>query len=618
MIKGILSLFTTEEKVSAMLSHPIIEMIFFTLFSLFFVSVFLHFALYIKIKRVRQHLQQTGTLTIEPLQTMKKEFIEKQKLENIAIETFVQERFSRWKIFHLPMIQLIQLTKMTVSVFILLGVLGTFIGLTISLGSMSIAEEQLLQNISVVLSGIDVAFYTSIVGMSFSLMMTLLLKLLNTEYMLTELMLMTESKLIKEHKKGLPKLIEVSETIHGSIQDLQITHEKSLAGIIDAFSGFKNYTDGLIQAAKDLDSFNKGLRENLQHFQGIFEETRTMAKTFHKGTTVLNDNFDQLFTFITESEQRQQKSLKLFEQTYENITAANRHQTETIHTLSDTMASFKTFSEDLLTEQQKISQTMQNIHQESRKFTEQLEGHNQRLSKIFGNHLSDQIGNVAQNVHTLAGHFHRMEDAFNRLPSALEAIDETQEEYRYLLAERFREIERFNESFQNHLRQHSEETINFDTKLREALTSFDQVEKRNYELLNELHRVAQELMQGYQRRDQDQETMLRMLQDALANYMMSVERTFSEKLESIIREISESIRGLSRDIQGEIYDIQRRTEEIQERQAEGMSRLYEGFGRELQRTLQEVARGMRNVSSSPSAHPTVPVKQELGWYDHDR
>src|SRR5690625_7695373 len=89
--------------------------------------------------------------------------------------------------FHIPVINLIKATKMTVSVFILLGVLGTFIGLTISLGSMNMATEQLVENISTFMSGIDIDFYTSIIGMRVSFMITFLLNVINMKYMLTNI-----------------------------------------------------------------------------------------------------------------------------------------------------------------------------------------------------------------------------------------------------------------------------------------------------------------------------------------------------------------------------------------------------------------------------------------------
>lgn len=76
-------------------------------------------------------------MDIEPLHTFKDEFDQKQRTESVTTETFVQEKFSGWRVFNFPVIGLIRMVQMTVSIFILLGVLGTFIGLTSSLGGIA-------------------------------------------------------------------------------------------------------------------------------------------------------------------------------------------------------------------------------------------------------------------------------------------------------------------------------------------------------------------------------------------------------------------------------------------------------------------------------------------------
>src|SRR5699024_10891142 len=141
---------------------------------LFVVTLFIHIALFLKIRKVRNYFYETDRMDIDPLQDIKNELDIRQAEETIKIETFVQEKFSSLRIFQIPIISLIKLVQMTISVFILLGVLGTFIGLTISLGSINAGDDQLVENVAGVLSGIDVAFYTSIVGMGFSLTITIL------------------------------------------------------------------------------------------------------------------------------------------------------------------------------------------------------------------------------------------------------------------------------------------------------------------------------------------------------------------------------------------------------------------------------------------------------------
>src|SRR5699024_3882204 len=150
MLQAILELFTTTQKAQAMLDIPIIKTIFIILFSLFIITCLTHMITFFKIKSIRNYVKQTKRLDIN-------------------------------------LLNIIKLVQMTISVFILLGVLGTFIGLTISLGSISANSDQLIENVSAILSGIDVAFYTSIVGMGFSLVMTILTRVFNTEYLLNDL-----------------------------------------------------------------------------------------------------------------------------------------------------------------------------------------------------------------------------------------------------------------------------------------------------------------------------------------------------------------------------------------------------------------------------------------------
>src|SRR5690625_2808831 len=125
MIQAILELFTTEQKAEAMLASPIIEFIFMALFILFIITLIAHFTLFFKIKNIRNYVKDTHRLDIEPLQTSKQDFDQRQTEESMKVETFVQDKISSWRLLHIPIVSLIKLVQMTISVFILLGVLGT-------------------------------------------------------------------------------------------------------------------------------------------------------------------------------------------------------------------------------------------------------------------------------------------------------------------------------------------------------------------------------------------------------------------------------------------------------------------------------------------------------------
>src|SRR5699024_10626253 len=130
------------------------------------------------------------------------------------------------------------------------------------------------------------------------LIMTVLIKVFNTEYMLTDIMLKVESRLEGHELDGMRELIESSEAINASIRGLQATNQASLQNIEHAFVGFQAYTDGLQQSAKDLAAFNDGLSHNLEEFQALFEHMKEVTDGFSEGTTKLNNHFSALFSYF--------------------------------------------------------------------------------------------------------------------------------------------------------------------------------------------------------------------------------------------------------------------------------------------------------------------------------
>src|SRR5699024_6087827 len=208
------------------------------------------------------------------------------------------EKIASWHMLRIPLVDILNSVEMTVSVCMLLGVLGTFIGFAISLGSIQAGGEQLVNHVSSVLSGIDVAFYTSIVGMGFSLIMTVLIRLFNVEYLLTDIMLHIESHLERQERHGIVEMIDVAEKIHQAIVHLQATNEASLQSMVQAFGGFKDYTSELQQSAEDLAHFNEGLAKNLTEFQTLFQQMTEVTNGFATGTKQLNEKFETIVYYL--------------------------------------------------------------------------------------------------------------------------------------------------------------------------------------------------------------------------------------------------------------------------------------------------------------------------------
>lgn len=582
MIQAILELFTTAEKAEAMLANPIIELIFMALFIIFILTLGIHLFLYMKLRKIRNHVKETNRLDMEPLRTFKEQFEKRQEVDPIKVETFVQERFSSWRLWNIPVVGLIKIVQMTVSVFILLGVLGTFIGLTISLGSIQTAEDQLVENVTGVLSGIDVAFYTSIVGMSFSLLMTLLVKLLNTEYMLTDIMLMVESQLEGYEQNGMGRLIQVSETINQSIINLQKTNQQSLQNMEKAFTGFQEYTTGLQQSARDLAAFNEGLSSNLQDFQELFQQMKMITEGFREGTTELNKNFTALFAYFKKADRRNERMATAFEQTYEKMKETANVQIHTLAQYGESVGELKDFTGTLLDEQTKIRNLIDKTMLKSDELVRKMNAHNQEFKQIFGTDVTGKLAGITNHLGKLSQEFDQLGSSIVQLPNALEVINQTQNEYKHLLSDRFRELEDFNRTFSEHLKDHSTQSATFEQNLLKASRTYEQMGSKNNQVITEMNAVLSKMNQSFQQREHQLDVGVDLLKETLSNYVSNLEGTLGGKLEQVARNIGDSIELTTNTMRKELTEIRRGSEDIQQNSFRSIQQLLQELGQEFQ------------------------------------
>lgn len=603
MVQLILEMFTTAEKAEAMLASPIIELIFLALFITFVVTLCIHLALYMKFRTIRNYLKDTTRMDIEPLQSFKSEFDKRQESESITVETFVQERFSSWRIFNIPVISLIKLVQMTVSVFILLGVLGTFIGLTLSLGSINAGGDQLVENVAGVLSGIDVAFYTSIVGMSFSLIMTVLVKVFNTEYMLTDIMLRVESNLEGEEQKGLGKLIDVSEAINQSIIHMHETNEQSLQQVVQAFTGFRDYTSGLEKSARDLAAFNDGLSENLADFQELFQQMKVVTDGFSEGTAALNKNFTNLFSYFKKADRKNERIVAVFENTHEKVQEVAKSQIASLQQFEDRIEDIKQFTSTLLEEQTDIQHAIQLVSKKSQELTEIMGAHTQDFKRIFGDDFSTKLGGITTYLNELSQDFDKLGSAVVQLPEALQVVNETQIENKQLLSDRFRELKEFNQVFNQHLKNHATESMTFEKHMREATSTFEQVGMKNSQLIRDINNTVSQMNQAFNQRENQLESSVTILKDTLSQYVQNLEGTLGNKLEQVARNIGDAVGRVNEGMKRDFSDMRRVNENMQQDYARAFQQLLQELGREIQ---------MLNRQLSSMSQQAVRTNQSIG------
>lgn len=593
MLQKMLELFTTEEKAMLMLESPIIKVIFSSLFILFVITFIVHIVLFLKIRRVRNYVKDTNDLNIKPLQTFKEDFNVRQKEESVKLETFIQEKFSSWTFAQVPIISFIKLIKMTISVFILLGVLGTFIGLTISLSNIHGIDDQLIENVSGVLSGIDIAFYTSIVGMSFSLIMTLIVKIMNTEYVLTDLMLLVESKLESDEQYGMDRVIHLSEEIHGSLQ-----------GVVTAFDGFKEYTSGLEQSAKDLSLFNEGLSENLTEFNELFQQMKVVTDGFSDGTNALNKNFTQLFNYFTKADARNERIVTSFEKAVHHMENVTEKQMNSFTGFSDTVEELKQFTSTSIEQQTNVTSSVQQIEHETKQLVTTMTEEKNKLKHIFGDDLTMKLTMIANNVGDLGTHFNQFGNALAPLASTLEIIQQTQAEQKQMVTDRLQELNTFNQTFSEHLRNHQMATDTFEKHMRETSATYEQMTTKNSQFLSKVDEAIRQLSQTFSERDQQLQSNVTMVKDAISSYVNSLDGTLSQKLDTLIRNVDSSMYQQQDDIKRDYMEMRRMSDEINENNIRTQQQLLSDLTREIQSLSRQLANVNHMAGNTVRQSPT--------------
>ncbi|MDK2919250.1 MAG: hypothetical protein PWQ37_1983 [Candidatus Petromonas sp.] len=216
--------------------------------------------------------------------------------------------------------------KKAVSLMIILGLLGTFYGLTLSIGKLvellaNTSSSDVLGSMDSVVGGLinsvkgmSVAFVTSLFGITSSMLLTVINIFLGTEDVRESVMVEIEEYLDNTLSHGIEKDIEtptamVHDELRTTIKEFSNKLEESLKEITDvlsyrfaaAASGMEEFSASLSESVdkfdkslqtfaentRDFSEFNHHLRTNIQRmnvaFDDFTEDLKTGTKDLEKG-----------------------------------------------------------------------------------------------------------------------------------------------------------------------------------------------------------------------------------------------------------------------------------------------------------------------------------------------
>lgn len=250
-----------------------------------------------------------------------REFIAKKEKTKtqLNIPSFIEVFMSEYKIDNqTSIIKRMKLIHTFASISILVGVLGTFIGLVITLAALNPSDID--KSILNVLGGVHTAFFTSIGGILFSIAINLHSKMRNSEQLLLQVMLKVENFIHQKDQKTSDYY--VVEAL-GEVKDAVYNMGRAFLDVASFSKEFKTATDNLKQ-------FNNNFQQNTMAVSSLFKDMMTITELFNQKTALIHDDFEKMFTYFDNQHQLNNGIKQTFDQTANDIKSFIGNQSNVI------------------------------------------------------------------------------------------------------------------------------------------------------------------------------------------------------------------------------------------------------------------------------------------------
>jgi biopolymer transport protein ExbB/TolQ len=322
--------------------------------------------------------------------TIWKEFITKKETTKtqLNISTFIEMFMSEYKIDNQStMIKKLKLIHTYASISILVGVLGTFIGLVVTLASLN--PDNIDSSIMGILGGVHTAFFTSIGGIMFSIVINLHSKYKNSEQLLLQVMLKIENYIYQKDQKTSDYY--VVEAL-GEVKEAVFNVGRAFLDAAHFSNEFKKATDNLI-------GFNETFQKSTIEVNNMFANMKTITEQFNNRTAQLHTDFEKLFTYFENQNTTLYGMKTAFEQSRNDIKTFVNEQSKVVGQISNNN---KMVLEQVSNDNKTV---LQRISNDNKTVLEQISNDNKNVQQQYGTMFKFAQNVIKQAYKELNGFF---------------------------------------------------------------------------------------------------------------------------------------------------------------------------------------------------------------------
>ncbi|MCS0543538.1 hypothetical protein NXY55_26555, partial [Aeromonas veronii] len=175
---------------------------------------------------------------------------------------------------------------------------------------------------------------------------------------------------------------------------------------------------------------------------------------FDQGVKKLNQNFDQLFIYFQNMDQRNERMKSAFTETYKKVAELTVDQKETMNHFQQSVVDIREYFSSIAQRQEAIYGAFDKMNEQSEHSIKLMKENNLQFERVFGTDVSSKLTDIITSLRDVRNDFKALGNSIGRLPHALDSINKAQSEYKNLLTFRFDELTQFTHEFNSHLQVH--------------------------------------------------------------------------------------------------------------------------------------------------------------------
>jgi biopolymer transport protein ExbB/TolQ len=493
----------------------------------------------------------------------------------INIPSFLESYFADFELEKKNIVKSLKLIQTYASITILIGVLGTFIGLVVSLAGIDAGLKD--NSIMTILSGVNTAFYTSIAGIIYSISINLHSRIVNSEQLLIQLMLKIENFIHQsDHESSDMKVIH-------AMVDVKHAIERMGQSFIDVADFSKNFE----QATQNMYQFNADFSKNTVELSRLFGDMREVSSLFNERSKQIHDDFGKLFDYFNQQEAIQSSLVNHVHHSAEKVAAIWENQShqqkemgqvlhnivqdyhvtkdqfadvfnsavERVHDAYEEMAKFFDGS---LGHQQLLVESQQRIEEKNAAYIKEVESATSVMKHILENSSFENLASVSEsfseNTEKLQKFFQKLGFEIAQLKVQNDSQTSIFQNLATLMDDQLSSHRNTQEEFHAYLRDSFAQNVLIQQSFKEAISNFENYKQNNERLTDLAAQMEYTFKNNYVQQQQQSESLKAALNDYVIKSSESMNKLFTLLEDSLDTSFKDTLRHFQRYI-GTTNDI---------------------------------------------------------------